>query len=236
MISVDLGRWKLVSRAPSNAEVESGIDEDVGLAGLGGDAAVGGLSRGELESTDRGSADGDDATAGVAGALDFFGGLGRDGIPLAMDFVFLHNFDADGLKGAEPDVEGDFGGFDAAGADTVENLGSEVQSRGGRGDRADWLGIDGLVSLAIGGRVGAIDVGRKRDVPDAFDYGEEIRDRIEVEMALAKFAAGNDFGSEFVGVLGSFASEVDALADAELSSGMNESFPNVGFGRELAGK
>ena len=152
-----------------------------------------------------------------------------------MDLVLLDHFDADGLKGAESDVQGDFGDLDAAGADAVENFGREVQSGGWRGDRAERPGVHGLVLLAVERRVGAIDVGRKRDVSDALEHGEEVGDRIEAQMALAELAASDDLGGEFVRLLGGVEAEVDAFADAQLASGMNESLPHIGFGRESGG-
>ena len=77
-----------------------------------------------------------------------------------------------------------------------------MQPGGRSGDRAQRLGIDRLVLLAIERRVRAIDVWRQRNVSDALEHAEEIGDRIEAEMALAEFAAGDDLGSEFVRLLG----------------------------------
>src|SRR3974390_3408102 len=123
-----LGQVEVGEQGADDAEVESGIDEDVGRAGLGGDAAVGRLTGGVFEGADSGCADSDDAAAGVAGELDFLPRYGRNRIPLAVDFVLLDDLDADGLEGAESDVQGDFGGVDAAGADAVENLGREMKA------------------------------------------------------------------------------------------------------------
>ena len=151
-----------------------------------------------------------------------------------MDLVLLDHLNPDGLKGAEPDVQRYFGSLNGAGTDAVEHFRSEVKPGGGCGDRSKGTCIDGLVLFAIGWRVGSIDVGRKRDVSDALDHGEEIRDAVEAEMALAKFPAGDDFCREFVGLLGGVETKVNALAQAQLASGMDESFPQVGLGGELA--
>ena len=51
-----------------------------------------------------------------------------------MNFVVFDAFDVNGLKCAEADVKGDVDGVDSALADAVENLRSEVETGGGRGD------------------------------------------------------------------------------------------------------
>ena len=72
------------------------------------------------------------------------------------------------------------------------------KSGGGSGDGSALAGVDGLVALAVGGRIVAGDVGRQRDVADLFDAGEEVVDGGEADVALAEFAAGDDLGLEFV--------------------------------------
>src|SRR5271165_6862444 len=118
-----------------------------------------------------------------------------------MEFVLLHDFLAHWLKRAEADMQGDLAGFDPALANAVEDLRCEVQTRSRCGDRAEWLGINGLILLAIGRRVRAIDVRRQRDVPNPLQHAEEIVNRIEAEMALAKRAAPNDLGCQIVRIL-----------------------------------
>ena len=51
----------------------------------------------------------------------------------------------------------------------------EVQARRRRGDAARLAGEDGLVALAVSGRVGPADVGRQRHVPVAFDREARAR-------------------------------------------------------------
>ena len=68
---------------------------------------------------------------------------------------------------------------------------------------------------------------------DALEHREEIGDGIEAQMALAKFAASDDFGGEFVGLIGGVEPEVNALADAKLASGMDEGFPQIWLGGKL---
>ena len=45
-----------------------------------------------------------------------------------------------------------------------EDFGREVQACGGRGYGASLPRVDGLIAFAVGGFVGAFDVGRQRDV------------------------------------------------------------------------
>jgi hypothetical protein len=69
-------------------------------------------------------------------------------------------------------------------------------------------------------------------VSDALDHGEEVRHGIEAQMALAKFAAGDDLCRQFVRRFSSVKSEVDALANAELATRMDQRLPHI----RLAGK
>src|SRR6516162_6600277 len=96
------------------------------------------------------------------------------------------------------------------------------------------MGINGLVLFAIERRVGSIDTRGERNMSDALDDGEKIGDRIEAEMTLAKLATPNDLGRQLVGVVAGFESEVNALADTKLASGMDKRFPSVGVSRNLA--
>ena len=54
----------------------------------------------------------------------------------------------------------------------------EVQARGRRGDAAGLARVDGLVALAVRGRVGAADVGRQRHVA--------VRARARVDVAVVR--------------------------------------------------
>ena len=155
---------------------------------------------------------------------------------LAVDLVLLDNVDTDGLEGAEADVQSDFRDLDAAGADAVEDLGSEMQSCGGSCNRAERLGVNRLVLFAIKRRVGTIDVRWKGNVSDALEDAEEISDRIETQMAFAECGTIDDFGYEVMRLGRSIAAEVNMFADAELAAGMDEGLPEIWFRCELARK
>jgi hypothetical protein len=139
--------------------------------------------------------------------------------------------DTQGGEGAEADVEGDAGYFDAVGGELCKSLGREVEAGGGRSYGAALFGEDGLVAIAVGGCVVAMDVGRQGNVADAVEDGEEvdagrIGDRSEFEEALAEGAALKDFGFEEDFARGR--GEDEALADGNLAAGTHEGAPLVG--------
>lgn len=155
-----------------------------------------------------------------------------------MNFVIFNAIDADRLKSAEANVKGDLNSFDAAGADAIENRLGEVETGGGRGDGAARLGVDGLITLAIGGGIGASDVGRKRDVADAIEDVVEVGDRVggvpdwmKTDVAFTEGSAGDDFGLQLV-----LFAEEQVLADIDFAAGTNQALPIVGLGGKLAGK
>jgi len=158
--------------------------------------------------------------------------------------VILDSIHANGLESSQANVEGDLGGFRTTLADAVEDFWSEVKAGGGSCDRSILLGINGLVAIEVARRIGARDVRRKWDVADAAEKSEEVvlpvvfvtvivvvfsSKRLKSDAAFAELGAGENFGLQFV-VL----PEKEAFADANLASGVNQAFPIVRVGRELA--
>ena len=137
--------------------------------------------------------------------------------------VILDTFDADGLKSPPAHVQSNLCGLGAALADPVEDFRSEMKSSRRSSNGSASFGIDGLVALAIAGRIRTGDVRRKRDMTDAIEGGEEIRQRLEANAALAKFRASQNLGLQLV-VL----SEVQAFADADFAPRPDQAFPLVG--------
>src|SRR5437879_10136210 len=114
-----------------------------------------------FQSSNGGSANGDDATRGADGLVDSAGGVGGNGIRLGMDLVIFAALHANRLEGSQADMQCDLYGLDSALADAVENFRSEVKA-GGRGcDRSALLGIDGLVALTIARGIRTRDVRRE---------------------------------------------------------------------------
>jgi hypothetical protein len=143
--------------------------------------------------------------------------------------VLFDFLDADGLEGAEPNVESDFYSLYAAITVLGQNLRSEVEAGGWGGDGSTFAGIDGLVAVAIGRRIEARDVRRQRDMADFIDAGEEVVNGCEADVALAKFAAVDYLGMEFV-VL----AQEKMLADADFAAGADEALPNVRIALQLS--
>ena len=86
-------------------------------------------------------------------------------------------------------MQGDVRLLGAGLAAAVQHFRREVQPGGRRRDGASFAGEDRLVALAVGGRIGALDVGRQGHVPDALEGGVEIAVAVEADGALAEFAA-----------------------------------------------
>jgi hypothetical protein len=150
--------------------------------------------------------------------------------------VIFDSIHANGLESPQADVQGDLGGFDATLADAVEDCRSEVKAGSGSCDRPVLLGIDSLVALEIARRIGARDIGRKRDVADAVENRKEIvvavifsGEGLETDAAFAEFGAGKNFGLQFV-VL----AEEKVFANTDLASGADQALPIVGLSGKLA--
>src|ERR1039457_5758696 len=115
-----------------------------------------------------------------------------------MQFVLLTDFFGNWLKRAQADVWRDLGRLDSALVYALQDFRREVQARRRRGDGAERFGVDRLVRLAVGGRVGAINVGRQRNVADAVGPAEQVVYRIEAKMALSKSPTAHALGREFM--------------------------------------
>ncbi len=213
------------------------IDEEVGRRRAGDDGSCAEADC-VFEGSNRCGADRDDPPRRAESLVYGGGGAGGDRIWFGMKFVILDAVDADGLKGSEADMEGDFGGLDSALADAIEGFRGEMKA-GGRGCyRSALLCVDGLIAFAIAGGIRARDVGRERDVADAIEGGEEsvhALNGLKADAALAEFGAGQDLGLKFFEIAIVLAEE-QSLADAYFAAGANQAFPIVGIGGELAGQ
>ena len=86
-----------------------------------------------------------------------------------MHDVLVGIFDLDRLERPGSDVQQDFGSCHAARGEPVEKLRGEVQPRSWGGDRSRFASEHRLISLGVARRVGALDVGRKRHMPEPLD-------------------------------------------------------------------
>ena len=86
--------------------------------------------------------------------------------------------DAHRLERPISDVQRDLDALDTSIVELRQQLRSEVQPRGRRGDRSADAREDRLVTLAVGERIAALDVRRERHVAERLDH------RVNVTTAL----------------------------------------------------
>ena len=77
----------------------------------------------------------------------------------------------------------------------------------------------GLVSLAIAGNVGAVDIGRQRDMPELLELAEEIRNRLKSQRALAELSVRDDLRPQRT------VSEAQHFSRQSLAAGPRENEP-----------
>jgi hypothetical protein len=206
------GEVEVGEQGADGFEFEAGGDEEVGFAPGGNDFAV--VAGDGFEGAHGGGADGDSA----GGALNLGGGGGGDIVLLMVHDVVFDAFGADGLEGADADVEGDEGVRDGG-----EHFGGEMQAGGGGGDGAFVGGEDGLVAFAVEGLFVALHV-----------VGEG-------EVAVAVFVDGAIPGDEAVAIFEDFldgacgVAEGDLVMEFEAFAGFDHAAPEggaVGFEAE----
>lgn len=198
-----LGEVEVGEEPLDQAEAVAGREKDASGAGVRLERLTG-LVRGKdavLKGACGSGADGDDTAAVGDGGVDGFGGAGRKGVDLGVETDIGEVVHADGLKGAEADVQGEVLDLNVAGAELGEDVGSEVETGGGGGGGAvlaGLLGEDGLVTApvfrAVRGKLVAVDVGWQGHVADLLDLGEEVRVGGEAEGSFAEATGRDDLG------------------------------------------
>jgi hypothetical protein len=111
-----------------------------------------------------------------------------------MESVVFDALSPQWLEGPEPHMQSDLSGFDPAIPNALKSLRREMESGSRGGRRSAFTGINRLVSLVVSFGVIPMDVGRKRDVAQAFYFCEEVVGRIKSDSPLAVATASNDFG------------------------------------------
>ena len=206
------GEVEVGEQGADGFEFEAGGDEEVGFAPGGDDFAV--VAGDGFEGAHGGGADGDS----TGGALNLGGGGGGDIVLFVVHDVVFDAFGADGLEGADADVEGDEGVGDGG-----EHFGGEMQAGGGGRDGAFVGGEDGLVAFAVEGLFVALHV-----------VGEG-------EVAVAVFVDGAIPGDEAVAIFEDFldgacgVAEGDLVMEFEAFAGLDHAAPEggaVGFEAE----
>ena len=108
-------------------EIVRRINKNVCFAGAGGQAA--GRWRGDtFQNPHGGRANGDDTTIGFFCLIDGARRFRADFKPLLVHPMFGQRIHLDRCECSQPDVEGHFRGFNATRLDSMQNLGSEVQT------------------------------------------------------------------------------------------------------------
>jgi hypothetical protein len=160
-----------------HAELVAGQDQQIRAAARGRDRAAPAQA---FQGAHHGGAHGHDGPALGLRAPEGGRGWLADHETLAVQMVAPGIVGSDRTEGARPHVQRDANDLVAPVLDLGEQLGREVQPRGRRRHCAGFLGIDGLVALAIvdGGpsRVsapGGLDIGRQRHFAHALDGGEQ---------------------------------------------------------------
>src|SRR5258708_16632204 len=149
------------------------MDEEVRGGGARDDASCTDSDR-VFEGANGGGADGDDTTRIAASLIDGGSCARRNGIGLGVNLVILESFDAYGLKSSQADMQRDVGGLDASLADAIDDFWGEMKAGGGGSHRAALPSVDGLIALAIAGRIRTGDLGGEGDVDDGVENGVGI--------------------------------------------------------------
>ena len=144
-----------------------------------------------FQSANAGGADRDDPSSLIKSMIDLVGGIGRDGVVLLMETMVFDALDPYGLKGSEADVQCDFGDLDAPFADSSKNLGREVQTRRGGGDRSTLFRVHGLVAFMVARSIFPVDIRRQGHVADLLHKIEESFERRKANVSLAERAASD---------------------------------------------
>src|SRR5581483_10163394 len=210
---------------PHHPEFVSRINEQVRLAFRGLDSA--GLAGGEFQRANRRGADSDDAAIGFQGRIDSRGRVRVDVIRLAMQAVFLNTAGSQWLKSSQAYVQGDFRSFDATSANSLENLGSEMQPGCRSRYRSALAGIDSLIALQISPAVIAMDIRRQGYVSQTLHHALEICDREKADTTLPIAAACDHLRLKFP------VAKVQTLANTNLAPGTHQAFPFIGLRRKL---
>lgn len=202
------------------AEFKSRRYEDVCAAGVGNEFTLQGTV---FQRSDSRRSCGGDAAPLSKRSVELLCCFGWQSVAFGVEMDVFDSFDAHRLKCSQADVQRDVGNADTAGADLAENLRREVQTGGGSGDGTSLAREYGLVALAIGVRILAVDIGRQRDVANCFNCCEKVRHGLEAKRTLAELVVRCDFGTEFV--FASWCFKEQDFSSQDLSAGAHKGGP-----------
>ena len=121
-----------------------------------------------LERAHHGRAHRPDAPPLAERGVDRSGRVGGNEVPLGVHVVLRRIIGFHGAERAHTHVQGDRHALHPFRVDFGQQLASEVQSGRGRGHRARYTGVHGLVALPVQGLVVPLEIGRQRHVAVPF--------------------------------------------------------------------
>jgi len=135
---------------------------------------------------------------------------------MVFDSVYSHR-----LKRAVTNMQSDLGDFDSTRAQAVKQLGSEMQSRSRRRNRAPLARKDGLIAFGVKAVFFiAFDVRRKRSAADTIYDLVEVSFSFETDHAAAEITPFDHLSGELA------ACELDSRAWQQRFARLYQRFPN----------
>src|SRR5580704_6156686 len=133
-------------------------------------------------------------------------------------------------------MQRDVGSFDSAVVDVGKNVSSEVQTGGGRSNRAGVTSVDGLISLFVGRNIFPVDVRRQGHMAKSLDGSKEISHGLETDTAFSRAATGYHFRFECkrVAVIG--VAKEQFLSYPDFPSWPRQALPFIWLSGDLVGK
>src|SRR4029077_496611 len=113
-------------------------------------------------------------------------------------------------------------GHEPASPRLAQNLGREMQPRGGRGHRATLPRINRLISFPVALRIGPRNVRGQWNVSNSFNRGEYIRSWLETDPPFSEATASHHLGLKFVAL-----SEEKTLPYHNLAPRTHQAFPFI---------
>lgn len=138
-------------------------------------------------------------------------------VPTQM--MLQHVVYLDRAERTEADIQRHIGKAHALGRDPLQQLGGKMQPRRWRCRRADDLGIDGLIALAVGKL--RLDVGRKRHFAELLQNLKKNALVMKSHQPIAAFQHGLHRRSQLT------LSEGQLCPLVELAAGLDEAFPQA---------
>ncbi|MNX25771.1 hypothetical protein D3C86_558240 [compost metagenome] len=156
-------------------------DKDIGVATERLEHAI---ARGTFQRTHAGGADGNYSTTARTARRDCIDHVLADFQPLGVHVVIFKLLDAHRLERPRAHVQRDESGLNALGRNRFHQRLIEMQPRRRRRHRTEFLGVHGLITLAIRAFVRAVYIRRQRHVPDAIKQRQHFFSEAQLEQRI----------------------------------------------------